>query len=240
MKNRRLRVVSASSSRTLVFIGLLGVAIAPLFLTRDVAAAGTSSQLSQARRDLLVASDLPTGWTSTKSSNNNNSSFPGAAQLARCLGVPTSIITNNPPTVSSPEFDSKNQLQTVNDSVSVYPSTKAAHADFASLANPKTPSCLTQVFNGSARGAFQSQFGSGATLGTVLVSRSPTTEFAPGSANFTAFMPITSHGVTLNFELTIVDYVKGRNEQTVAFTSVQSPFPASLARHLTTVAMGRL
>jgi len=53
-------------------------------------------------------------------------------------------------------------------------------------------------------------------------------------------MPITTHGVTLNFELTVVDYVKGKNEQTVIFTAVQSQFPTSLARHLTAVAVGRL
>ena len=126
------------------------------------------------------------------------SSFPGATQLAGCLGIPTSIITDNPSTANSAEFDSKNQLQSVNDSVAVYPSAKAAEADHASLTNTKTPSCLTQVLNGSAREALASQFGSGTTLGNILVSRSPATEFAPGSANFTAFMPISTHGVTLN------------------------------------------
>jgi len=156
------------------------------------------------------------------------------------LGIPTSIITNNPPTANSPEFNSKNRLQSVNDSVAVYPSAKAARADHASLSNPKTPTCLTQVLNGSARRALASQFGSGVSLGTTLVSRSPATEFAPGSANFTAFLPITTHGVTLNLELTVVDYVKGRTEQTVVFTAVQTPFPSSLARHLTTIALGRL
>ena len=186
-----------------------------------------------------MTSDLPSGWTSTPSSNNN-SSFPGATQLARCLGIPTSIITNNPPTANSPEFDSKNQLESVNDSVAVYPSAKAARTDHASLANTKTPTCLTRVLNGSAHDALASQFGSGAALGNILVSRSPAAEFAPGSANFTAFMPITTHGVTVNFELTVVDYVKSRYEQTVVLTSVQTPFPATLARHLTTVAVGRL
>jgi hypothetical protein len=216
-----------------------GLALAMLAATPGAADARPSSSLDQARKALLVASDLPSGWTSTASSNSN-SSFPGATQLARCLGIPTSIITNNPPTANSPEFDSKNQLESVNDSVAVYPSAQAARTDHASLANTKTPSCLTRVLNGPARNALASQFGSGATLGNILVSRSPAAEFAPGSANFTAFMPITTHGVTLNFELTFVDYVKSRYEQTVVLTSVQTPFPATLARHLTTVAFGRL
>jgi hypothetical protein len=216
-----------------------GLAIGMLAGTTVAASAHTAPLLGQAKRALLVLSDMPSGWTSTKSSNNN-STFPGAAQLAGCLGVPTSVITDNPPTVSSPEFDSKNHLQTVNDNVSIYPSVKAAQADFASLANPKTPSCLTQVLNGSAKLSLESQLGSGASVGNILVSRSPATYFAPKSANFTAFMPITSHAVTLNLELTVVDFVKSRVEQTVTLISIQSPFPVSLARHLTTVASGRL
>ena len=175
-----------------------GLALAILAVTPSAAEARSASSLEHARKALLVASDLPSGWTSTPSTNND-SSFPGATQLAGCLGIPTSIITDNPSTANSAEFDSKNQLQSVNDSVAVYPSAKAAEADHASLTNTKTPSCLTQVLNGSAREALASQFGSGTTLGNILVSRSPATEFAPGSANFTAFMPISTHGVTLNF-----------------------------------------
>jgi len=100
-----------------------GLAMGLLAGTTVAASAHSSPLIGQAKRDLLVLSDLPSGWTSTKSSNNN-SSFPGAAQLASCLGVPKSIITNNPPTASSPEFDSKNHLQSVNDSVQIYPSAK--------------------------------------------------------------------------------------------------------------------
>ena len=97
-----------------------GLAIGILAGTADAASAHNASPLGQAKKALLMLSDLPSGWTSTKSSNNN-SSFPGAAQLAGCLGVPTSVITNNPPTANSPDFDSKSQLQTVGDSVSTTP-----------------------------------------------------------------------------------------------------------------------
>ena len=215
------------------------VAVGTLAGTAATAGAHSAPPLRQAKSALLVLSDLPGGWTSTKSPGNS-SSFPGTAQLARCLGVPTSVVADSPPTVNSPQFDSRSQLQTVDDSVSIYPSAKAARADFASLADPKTPSCLTQVLNGSAKPSLASQFGSGVSIGNILVSRSPTSEFAPRSANFTAFMPVTSQGVTLNLELTVVDNVKGRAEQTVTLISVQSPFPTPLARHLTTVAARRL
>jgi hypothetical protein len=217
-----------------------GLAMSILTTTAaDAAAARASSSLGPARKALLVLSDMPPGWRSAKSSDNN-SAFPGAAQLAQCLGVPASVITNSPPTAYSPTFASPDHFESVNDNVSMYRSAKAARADWASLANPKTPSCLTQVLNGSAKSAFDTSFGTGSTVGSVLVSRAPATDFAPGSANFRLFMPITSQGVTLNFELTVVDFVKGREEQTVIFGSVENPFPNSLAQHLTTVALWRL
>ena len=50
----------------------------------------------------------------------------------------------------------------------------------------------------------------------------------------------TVPGIVGAVELSVVDYVKSRYEQTVVLTSVQTPFPATLARHLTTVAVGRL
>lgn len=239
MTSRQLPRVGALSRARIVAGIAGGLVLALLGATAGTASAHGSAPPSQAKRALFVLSDMPAGWTSSKASNNN-SSFPGAAQLARCLGVPTSTITDEPPTVYSPEFVSPDDVLTVNDNVSVYPSAKGARADFASLANAKTPSCLTQVLNGSARSALASGFGSGTSVGSILVSRSPATDFAPRSANFTAFMPVTTHGVTVNFELTIVDYVQGREEQTVSFTSLQSPFPASLSRHLTSVAVGRL
>ena len=238
MKIRHLRGLSLFSRSVLGLLLSGGLAIAIFTATPDMAVASSSSSLGQAKKALLVASDLPAGGPRRGHPATTHRSQED--QLAQCLGIPTSIITDNPPTVNSPEFDSKNQLQSVNDSVEVYPSAKAAKADHASLSNPKTPACLTQGLNGAARSDLESQFGSGASLGKILVSRSPASEFAPGSANFTAFLPVTTHGVTLNLELTVDDYVKGRTEQTVVFTSVQSPFPSSLAKHVTTAALGRL
>jgi len=239
MKIRQAGAVGGPSRTSIAAYVTSVLAIVLSIAAPGPAGAHTSSPPGPAKKALLVLSDLPGGWTS-KPSSSDSSSFPGARQLAGCLGVPTSIITANAPTANSPEFVSNDQLRTVTDSVSIYPSARSARADFASLANTKTPSCLTQVLNGPARGALASGFGAGSTLGTILVSRSPAADFAPGAANFTAFMPITTHGVTLNFELTVVDYVKGKNEQTVIFTAVQSQFPTSLARHLTAVAVGRL
>jgi len=236
---RRWRCPGASWSRILTVILVSGIAVGALSAGSALPAAAHGALPAKAKKALLVLSDFPKGWTSAKS-DNNNSSFPGAAQLASCIGIPASTVNDNPPTVYSPTFSSKNSVESVQDNVSVYASAKAARADYESIANSKTPACLTTVLNGAAKKALQSGFGSGGTIGNVLVSRTPAGDYAPHTANFTAFIPFTSKGETLNLELTVVDYVKGTYEQTVTLTSIEDPFPTSLARHVTGVADGRI
>jgi hypothetical protein len=206
---------------------------------RAAASTHSSAKTVQARKALLVLKDLPKGWTSSKSSDNN-SPTPDTAQLAQCLGVPVSEVNDNAPTVYSPEFDSKNKLETVDDNVSVFASAKAARANFATATNPKAPSCMSADVNGPGKSALDSSFGSGASVGSITVTRTPSRDYAPHSANLTIFFPVTVNEVTLNVEITEVGYLKGNEQQTLTFVSVQTPFPTALARHLTTVASGRL
>jgi len=207
---RPLRVLAAKSA----IAGLLAV-LAIFFFegTASAAKSTNASQLSKAKKSLLVLADLPKGWTSSKASYNA-------------------------PSVSSPDFTSKDQLLLVGDSVQVYRSAKAAQADFSSLANAKTPSCMTADLNGPGKAEFDAQIGGG--VGNITVTRTPASDFAPHSTNFTMFLPVRAEGVTVNVELILVDYVKGREEQTVVLSAFQSTFPTSLARHLTTVADGRI
>jgi hypothetical protein len=218
------------------------LAILAVFLFEGIASPATAHnapQLAKAKKSLLVLSDLPKGWTSSKSSGNN-SPFPGAAQLASCIGVPTRIITYNAPSVYSPEFDSKNQLLSAQDSVQVYSSSRAAQADFNSLANAKTPACMTSDLNGPGKSQFDQQIGGGTGVGSITVTRTPESDYAPHTTNFTMYFPVTTKGTTVNIEIILVDFVKGREEQTVSLFAAQSIFPTSLARHLTTVADGRI
>ncbi len=221
-------------------IGLVGALAVGTLEGTAGATSHSSTRITTAKKALLVLSDMPKGWTSSKSSSNNNAPFPGAAELARCIGVPTSVITYNAPSVSSPEFDSKNQQLSVQDSVQVYPSARAAQADFASLANAKTPECMTSDLNGPGKAEFDTQIGGGLTVGSVVVAKTPVSDYGSGTTDFTMYFPVTQKGVTINVELTLVDYVKGKEEQTVMLSAYQENFPTSLARHLTTVADGRL
>jgi hypothetical protein len=198
-----------------------------------------AAQIATARKSLLVLSDMPQDWTSTKSSNDN-SPIPGSAGMAHCLGVPVSRINDNPPTANSREFDSKDGLLSVDDSVSVFPSAAAARADIGTVQKKNATHCLSANFNGPSKAVLEKGFGAGTTVGTIEVTRNPTTYYAPHTTNFTLFLPVTHQGETINLTISEVVFVKGQEEQTVSLTSVQSQFPTSLSHRLTTLADSRL
>jgi hypothetical protein len=202
-------------------------------------AGAASPALDQAKKALLVLSDFPKGWTASKSSNSN-SPLPGVARLATCLGVPTKALTKLPPTVYSKQFSNRQLQLSVADNVSVYPSAQAAQVDFGTFTNPKTPSCFTTYMNGPGKPSLTAGLSAGSTVGTILVTRTPAANYAPNTANYTMFFPITTGGQTINTETTQVDYIKGNLEQTMTLNSYQSTFPTSLSKQLTAVAAGRL
>jgi hypothetical protein len=205
-----------------------------------MAAAGASSlrnELRQAHKALLVLSDMPAGWTSKKSSNPNSN--VGDAQLAHCIGVPTSLIAENPPSAYSPEFQNRSGSLTVNDQVTVFPSAKNAAAELATVANPKTPGCMTQLASGPLKAKLFGKTPAGVTLGTVLVSATDRSAF-PGTVGFSMSVPISEHGVTVNVTTTELFAVKGRLGHQITFTSASEPFSIGREQHLASVAVGRL
>ncbi len=207
------------------------------------AAAGsaqTRAELAQAKKSLLVLSDMPKSWTASKSSSDS-SPTPDAPELASCLGVPRKEVTDTPPTVSSKSFNSKEDLETVQDSIEVFPTAKAAQADLAVASSPKAPKCFTEAFNSTeARSQLASAFGGNAAIGKLDVTRTPTSDYAPHTVNITIYFPVTTNGVAINLEFAEVGFVKGDEEQQIIFTSVQQPFSTSLSRRLTALAETRL
>jgi hypothetical protein len=220
----------------------LGVAVtlATLSSTAPVSAAGASSpsgELPQAHKALLVLSDMPAGWTTKKSSNPNSN--VGDAQLARCIGVATSLIAENPPSVSSPQFQDRSGSLTVNDQVSIFPSAKNAADELAAVANPKTPGCMTQLASGPLKSKLFGKTPAGVKLGTVLVSPTDRAAF-PGTAGYSVSVPISGHGVTVNVTATELFAIKGRLGHQITFSSTGEPFSIGLEQHLAAVAVSRL
>jgi hypothetical protein len=205
------------------------------------AGASTASNKAQAKKLLLVLADMPKGWKKEKGSGGSgSSSLPGATLLASCIGVPSTLISSNPPEVDSPYYENKSGSLEVQDSVSIFPSAKAASEAFDALANTKTPACMSTLMNGSFKAQIIGSAGKGATVGTITVTRADTAGFAPGSTGLVVSLPITVQGISVDASLTSVYYIKGKLGQQIDFNSYGPVFPTSLAESLSATALHRL
>jgi hypothetical protein len=226
---------------TLVPAGLLLTLVAG---TAGVAGAKSSAQVTEAKKHLLVIADMPKGWTTEKGtggSGSGSSAFPGAAQLASCIGIDPALINQNPPEADSPYFQSKDQSLEVQDSVSVFTSAQKANASLSAIANTKTPTCMTTAMNTpSIKSQFAASAGKGATIGTITVTPIDTASYGKGVAGFTMGLPIASQGISVDAKLTAIYFVHGALGQQISFNSYGPAFPVALAKRLTSVAQSRL
>ncbi len=220
-------------------------------VTSGAVQAGASSTPSnvkaeetQAKQQLLVKSDFPTGWSgqgsvTTSYKNGGAPSFPGGQQLVNCLGISQYLVNLNTPMATSPTFGSKNGLETAQDAVNVFPSQKVANEANAVLAGPKMVSCFNTVLQGPARSSFTSGFGKGVTVGAITVAATNRALLISHAIGFTIAFPTTSQGLTLNVSISLVSVPHGKTDSQLTFTGVGSGFSPSQARHLETVAYGR-
>jgi hypothetical protein len=223
----------------LVAAGLLGLTLLGSVAAEAGASSSGSASLSQARKDLLVLSDMPAGWTTTKNPNTGNNTV-GASQLARCVGVPTSLISENPPSVSSPQFQNTGGTLSVADNVTVFPSAKNAATEAAIGGNPKLSHCMSALASGPLKTKVFGNTPKGTTLGTPLVSPAAPAAFGPEVVGYSMSVPITSDKVTLNVTVTQLIVVKGRLGHQVTFTSVGAPFSTALQKQIMAVATRQL
>jgi hypothetical protein len=240
MAGRRFR----SPGRLMGVIGA-GVTAVGLFLSAAgaPAGAGTSPSVAQAKKHLLVLSDLPRGWTvekGTGGSGGGSGGLPGGSQLAACIGVPASVVDDNSPSSTGPYYQSKDRSLEVQDSVTVFPSASYARNEIAAMTDPKTPGCVAAYMNGPGKSSFEAQGSKGETLGTVTVTPPDPKVYGPGVVGVVMSLPLTVNGVTVPTQVISVNAVRGRLGQSITYDSYGLNIPASLAKHLDSIALGRL
>lgn len=219
------------------------VVVAVLVAVPGVAAgANSSSAIATAKKHLLTVAAMPKGWKVEKGSTfsaGSNNNVPGAKQLAACIGVPSGLITANPPSENSPYFQNKDQSLEVQDNVSVFPSAANARAQYAAISNAKTPACFDQLVDTpSFRSQMAASAGSGTTVGTVTVTK--VSGLPKHSAGFVLTVPLTSSGGSLTFKSAQVFTIKGNLGHQISFNSYNATFPRSLMSQLTSKAQRTL
>jgi hypothetical protein len=228
---------------------LLMSAVAVAVASAAPAGAGSTSAHvkaaeTEAKHELLVKSDFPSGWNGqgsvkTVDKNGDAPDFPGGTQLVGCLGISQSLLNLNTPQATSPNFQSKSGMTSAQDVVDIFPSTNVAHKANAVITNPKVPSCLTAALQGSARQSITSAIGNGVTVGTIAVVATSPGMLTSRASGFTVSFPATSQGVTLSVQISLISIIHDKSDTNLTLTSVGSPFLTSLAKHLETVAYGR-
>jgi hypothetical protein len=239
MSTQRIRPTKSPATWVFVACLLPVLALGLLSGTSGAAGASTASKVAQAKKGLFVLSNMPKGWkqekgsTVTEGSNNN---FPGSSQLAHCIGVPVSLIKANPPSATSPYYENQSETQEVQNNVTIFPSTSNARANYAAMANPKTPSCLVPIFQADFKKQFANS-GEGTSAGTVTVTALAPAEFPKGTVGFTVNLPVTEKGVVVSSHFTSVFSIHGTVGQEIDLNGYGSTFPKALAAHLVSVAI---
>jgi hypothetical protein len=204
--------------------------------TRPTIASKTVARGSAA---LLVVSDLPSGWTAGGAGAAPTRETPWSPKLARCVGVPARVAAVAPTKVNSPNFTSADQVDAVEDSVSVYSSGAQARAEYAALASTRTTGCMNRVASLALQQHMQKQAGSTTTVGVVSFADLPAAAAALHLTGFTVTIPIARGGRVLTVWSTQVDFVSGALLQQITFNGNGSAFPPVLEEQLLSTMQAR-
>jgi hypothetical protein len=188
---------------------------------------------------LLRLSDLPSGWTSGSSAASPTRVTPWSSKLAKCVGVPAQVAKEAPTKVNSPDLTSADQVDAVEDSVSVYPSAAQAQAEYTALANSKTTGCMNSVASLTLQKNMQKEAGSTTKVGVVSFAGLPSGAAALHMTGFTVSIPIARGGRVLTVTSTQVDFVSGALLHQVTFNGNGTAFPAPLEEQLLATAQAR-
>jgi hypothetical protein len=195
---------------------------------------------AQAEKALLSLSDLPSGWAKASGPTTDVRSSSWSKPLASCAGVPAAVVRAQPTRVTSPGFTSADKTLAVEDTVSVFGSAAQARAQFAAMANAKTPRCMNSLGSAALASTVQSEAGANATVGTVTITGLKAAQLGRNETGFTVTVPLYSGGRQLTITSTEVDFVSGRLSQQITFNGNGAAFPATLERQLLGSARGRL
>jgi hypothetical protein len=201
-----------------------------------------SADQAKAMAALLTLSDVPAGWTASADNNTSGSlgGQQGTSEIATCLGVSAASFDTSPPTADSPTFTSADQADTLDDETQVFSSSAAAAKDFSLFSSPKTPGCMTQLFNGPLKASFTSGLQPGQSLAGVSSAAKPFPKLGDHSGEVEITFVIAQSGLKINVLLDLIVVVKGRSETTLTLTQPQILAMPALAKQLATVLAGRM
>jgi hypothetical protein len=128
-----------------------GVAI--VLLAAMAAPVGAATRSDVARAGVLVLTDFPSGWTRSPRTVDTDTLDAAAAKVKACVPYRAFIDANRRnPRAKSLDFDL--QTSQVNNTVSIYPSTRKAVAAMHTFSDRRVPRCLRTLLGSTFREEF--------------------------------------------------------------------------------------
>ena len=229
---------------SLLVVGIVAGALTWAAAGSSVAGAALNQAVTtaQAKTHLLVASDLPKGWTKESgTANTQNGAYPAGSGYSSCLGAAANVPATVPPETDTPYFQNKDGSLEIQDSISIFKTSSAAKASYAALANPAYAGCLTNALNAYLK----SNPPKGGTLGTLTVSPPIGTKFGAHTDGYVVETPITTQGQQVALTSTTVFFLKGTLGQQLTFNDYNAgtssaAFPSATIRQMIAAAEKKL
>ena len=194
--------------------------------------------LTQAKKDLLTLSDLPSGWTKERGPITQQGAYP-AGSIAQCIGASSTAPINYPPETDSPFYQNGDGSLEVQDSITLFSSSSQAAAAFAALKSPMTPSCMATLEAEKFKSQIQSKVPKGGSVGNITGSMLPPV-FGGRSTGYVLTIPVTYQGANFTLRIYTVFLVRNNLGQQITVNAYGRNVPPSLAQHLSSTAYARL
>jgi hypothetical protein len=194
--------------------------------TATTGAPSVSADTAAANTINFIASDFPSGWSSTPNSGGSGSGTTSQdEQVAACAGAPDPK-TAQEIDVSSDDFS--NSSDDASSDVTVIKTAALARQDLTAIQSDRALACFRQLLPALA----QSQAPSGTQLSVVSVARLAVPNYGDGSFGIRVVINVTQSGSTVAGTVDDIGFVKGRLEISGDFTGLGSIVPPDLEQAL--------
>jgi hypothetical protein len=209
--------------RTGRVIGLLsGLALAVSACGGSAKKVDPAADLRVAKSAVLIAADVPSGFTGTPHTDSNDLPASAKKAFANCMHTDVTLFDDTPGAQKADSPDFKKGDDEIDSSVEIDPKKKDIDTGYEQMAQSQTPACLGQLFDSAIRSTAGSQ--PGVTYGTVKVTRASVTGIGDRGFTFTGTIPITAQSQSLTFYFDVLLVQRDRAGITVSTFQTSGPF----------------
>ncbi|MDQ1533005.1 MAG: hypothetical protein QOF28_766 [Actinomycetota bacterium] len=180
-----------------------------------------AADLRVAKSAVLVAADVPSGFTGTPHTNSDDLPASAKKAFAECMHADATLFDDTPGAQKADSADFKKGDDEIDSSVEIDPKKKDIDKGYEQMAQSQTPACLGQLFDSAIKSSAGSQ--PGVTYGTVKVTRASVTGIGDRGFTFSGTIPITAQSQALTFYFDVLLVQRDRAGITISTFQTNAP-----------------